>query len=107
MKRVLFITYFWPPSGKATIHWPLKMVKYLPDSGWQPYILTATEDTFTQKDESLLNDINKNLDVIKTKSFEPFDIYKKFTGKTKDEQLIASETISRTDKSLTHRISMQ
>ena len=106
MKKVLFITYFWPPSGKASLHWPLKMVKYLPDSGWQPYVLTATEDTFTQKDESLLNNIDKNLDVIKTKSFEPFDIYKKFTGKAKDEQLIASEIISTTNKSLTHKISI-
>jgi glycosyltransferase involved in cell wall biosynthesis len=106
MKKVLFITYFWPPSGKASLHWPLKMIKYLPDSGWQPYVLTVTEDTFTQKDESLLKEIDKNLSVIKTKSFEPFDIYKKFTGKAKDEQLIASETISRTNKSLAHRISI-
>ena len=106
MKKVLFITYFWPPSGKASLHWPLKMIKYLPDSGWQPYVLTVTEDTFTQKDESLLKEIDKNLSVIKTKSFEPFDIYKKFTGKAKNEQLIASETISRTNKSLAHRISI-
>jgi glycosyltransferase involved in cell wall biosynthesis len=106
MKKVLFITYFWPPSGKASLHWPLKMIKYLPDSGWQPYVLTVTEDTFTQKDESLLKEIDKNLSVIKTKSFEPFDIYKKFTGRAKDEQLIASETISRTNKSLAHRISI-
>ncbi len=106
MKKVLFITYFWPPSGKASLHWPLKMIKYLPDSGWQPYVLTVTEDTFTQKDESLLKEIDKNLNVIKTKSFEPFDIYKKFTGKAKDDQLIASETISRTNKGLTHRISI-
>jgi glycosyltransferase involved in cell wall biosynthesis len=106
MKKVLFITYFWPPSGKASLHWPLKMIKYLPDSGWQPSVLTVTEDTFTQKDESLLKEIDKNLSVIKTKSFEPFDIYKKFTGKAKDEQLIASETISSTNKRLTHRISI-
>jgi glycosyltransferase involved in cell wall biosynthesis len=106
MKKVLFITYFWPPSGKASLHWPLKMIKYLPDSGWQPSVLTVTEDTFTQKDESLLKEIDKNLNVIKTKSLEPFDIYKKFTGKAKDEQLIASETISRTNKGLTHRISI-
>jgi glycosyltransferase involved in cell wall biosynthesis len=106
MKKVLFITYFWPPSGKASLHWPLKMIKYLPDSGWQPSVLTVTKDTFTQKDESLLKEINKNLGVIKTKSFEPFDIYKKFTGKAKDEQLIASETISSTNKRLTHRISI-
>ena len=106
MKKVLFITYYWPPSGKASLHWPLKMIQYLPESDWQPSVLTVKEDTFTQKDESLFKDIDKNLKVVKTKSFEPFDLYRKFTGKSQDEQLVASETISRTNKSLTHRISI-
>lgn len=106
MKRVLFITYFWPPSGKATIHWPLKMIKYLPKFDWQPTVLTVKKETFTQKDESLLKEISPNLEVIKSKSFEPFNLYRKFVGKGKDEQLIASETISKTNKSLSHRISV-
>jgi glycosyltransferase involved in cell wall biosynthesis len=106
MKKVLFITYYWPPSVKASLHWPLKMIKFLPESGWQPSVLTVEEDTFSSKDDSLLNDIDKNLEVIKADSFEPFNIYKKFTGRQKDEQLIASETISTINKSLTHRISI-
>ncbi len=106
MKNVLFITYYWPPSGKASLHWPLKMIKYLPQFGWQPIVLTIEEDTFSAKDESLLKEIDNNLKVFKSKSFEPFDLYKKFTGKKKDEQLIASDTISTVNKSLTHRISI-
>ena len=106
MKEVLFITYYWPPSGKASLHWPLKIIQCLPESGWQPSVLTVKTDTFTQKDESLFKEINKDLQVVKTRSFEPFNIYRKFTGKTQDEQLVASETISRTNKSLTHRISV-
>jgi glycosyltransferase involved in cell wall biosynthesis len=82
------------------------MIKYLPEFGWQPSVLTVEEDTFSSKDETLLNDIDKNLVVVKAKSFEPFNIYKKFTGKKKDEQLVASETISKVNKSLTHRISI-
>ena len=106
MKKVLFITYYWPPSGKASLHWPLKMIKYLPEFGWQPIVLTVNEDTFSAKDNSLINEVPDYLKVIKTKTFEPFDIYKKFTGKKKDEQLIASETISITNKKLSHRISI-
>ncbi|MCH8326610.1 MAG: glycosyl transferase family 1, partial [Bacteroidetes bacterium] len=94
MKKVLFITYFWPPSGKASLHWPLAMIKHLPGLGWQPSVLTVKEETFTEPDESLLNEIDEKLEVIKTKTFEPFNIYKKFIGKSKDEQLNASETIS-------------
>jgi glycosyltransferase involved in cell wall biosynthesis len=106
MKRVLFITYYWPPSGKASSHWPLKIIKHLPKYGWQPSVLTIKEDTFSQQDETLLEDISPNLKVIRTKSYEPFSIYKKFTGKKEDEQLVVSETISKSNRSLSHRISI-
>ncbi|GAB6283368.1 MAG: glycosyltransferase family 4 protein [Ignavibacterium sp.] len=106
MKKFLFLTYFWPPSGKATLHWPLKIIKYIPQYNWQPTVVTVQEETFTQKDESLLKEIDPNLKVIKTKVFEPFNIYKKFIGKSSNEFLIASETISKENKSLAHRISI-
>lgn len=106
MKKLLFITYFWPPSGKATLHWPLKIIKHLPENNWQPFVLTADEDTFTQQDLSLLDAVDPELKVYKSKSYEPFDLYRKFIGKTPDEKLIASETISTTNKSLSHRISV-
>ncbi len=106
MKKVLFITYYWPPSGKASLHWPLDMIKYLPEHNWHPAVLTAKEDTFSHKDNSFLEAIDPNLVVIKTKSLEPFNIYKKFLGKSKDETLIASETISQTRKDLKHRLAV-
>lgn len=106
MKKVLFITYFWPPSGKATLHWPLKMVKFLPKFNWQPVVLTTIEDTFSHKDESLLKDIDPALEIIKTKPLDPFTLYRKFLGKEKNEPLIASESISTTNDSLKHKISI-
>ncbi|MBA4309831.1 MAG: hypothetical protein C0425_05795 [Chlorobiaceae bacterium] len=106
MKNILFFTYFWPPSGKASLHWPLKIIKYLPEFDFNPIVVTVDEETFTQKDESLLKEISPNLKVIKTKVFEPFSLYKKFIGKSKDDQLIASETISKANRSLAHRISI-
>jgi len=106
MKRVLFITYYWPPSGKASLHWPLKIIKYLPKHAWQPLVLTVEDDSFSVKDESLMEDISPELKVIRTKSYEPFNIYKKFIGKKKDDQLVTSETISKSNKSLSHRISI-
>jgi glycosyltransferase involved in cell wall biosynthesis len=106
MKKVLFITYYWPPSGKASIHWPLQIIKHLPSFGWQPSVVTAKEDVFSHKDESLFQHISPDLKVIKTNSIEPFNIYKKFTGKGKDEVLVASETISTTNKGLAHRLSI-
>ncbi|MCA0389552.1 MAG: glycosyltransferase [Bacteroidetes bacterium] len=106
MKKVLFLTYYWPPSGKASLHWPLKMIKYLPEFGWQPAVLTVEDESFMQKDESMEKEIDPSLTVIKTPSIEPFEFYKIFTGKGKDAQLVASETISKENKSLAHRISL-
>lgn len=106
MRKLLFITYFWPPSGKATLHWPLKIIKYLPEYSWQPVVLTTEEDTFTTKDFSLLKDVDPDLKVFKSKSYEPFNLYRKFTGKKPGEELIASETISKSDKRLSHRLSI-
>jgi glycosyltransferase involved in cell wall biosynthesis len=106
MKKVLFITYFWPPSGKASLHWPLDIIRHLPKDDIEPIILTVEEETFTQKDESLLSKVDPNWRVIKSKALEPFDIYRVFIGKKKNEKLVSSETISTENKSLTHRIAL-
>jgi glycosyltransferase involved in cell wall biosynthesis len=106
MKKVLVLTYFWPPSGKATLHWPLKIIKYLPEFGYEPFVLTVKEESFTLKDESMLAEIGPSLKVYKCRSFEPFNIYKKFTGRGKKDHIVESETISSTNKSLPHLISI-
>jgi len=106
MKKVLFITYYWPPSGKASLQWPLKIIKHLPSFGWTPSVLTVDEDTFTQKDETFLKEIPADIKVYKAKSYEPFNIYKKIIGKNPKDQLIASETISKENKRFSHKLSI-
>lgn len=106
MKKVLFITYYWPPSGKASLHFPLQLIKHLTEFGWKPTVATVEEDTFTQKDESLLNDIPSGITVHKIKTFEPFNLYRKFIRKKDSEPLIASETISKEKNNLAHKISI-
>ncbi len=106
MNKVLFITYYWPPSGKASLQWPLKIINHLPEFGWQPIVLTVEDDTFSDKDETFLKQMSEDLKVIKTKAFEPFNLYKKFTGKEKESKLVASETISTKNKGLAHRLSI-
>lgn len=105
MNNLLFITYFWPPASKATIHWPLKVIKYLPEYNWNPSVLTTEGEDFEALDESLLSDINPNLDVIKTKVWEPFSLYRKFMGKGNGTPLVASEAMSTTPKGIKHKVS--
>jgi len=106
MKKVLFLSFYWPPSGKASIHWPIKMIKYLPEFGWEPSVLTVKEDTFSAPDETLFNDINPGLKVYKTSFWDPFIIYKKLLGKPPGSSLSASEAMSTEKKGIIHRISL-
>lgn len=88
------------------MHFPLQMIKYLPGFGCEPIVLTVENETTSMRDESLFGQINPALKIFKSKSFEPFELYKKFTGKSKHENYIESEAISLTNKSLTHRLSI-
>lgn len=92
---MLLVSYFWPPSGKATVHWPLYVTKYLCRYGWKISVLTVEEDTFSARDESLLQDVDPSIGVVRTKPYDPFQLYRRFMGKKPDEPLIASETISK------------
>ncbi len=103
MKKVLFISYFWPPSGKASLHWPLFIIKHLSAIGWSPSILTIDEDTFSHKDESLLKEIDPHWNIVKTRANEPFGLYRKLLGKQSNAPLVASETISQAHQSLRHK----
>ncbi len=87
MKKVLIITYFWPPAGGPGVQRVLKFAKYLPQFGWQPVILTVKDGEFPAIDNSLLSEIPDDIKVYKTKSLEPFALYKKFTGKKKEDKI--------------------
>lgn len=106
MKKALFISYFWPPSGKASLHWPLFIIKHLPKSGWQPLVLTIDEDTFSQRDESLVKEVDPTWKVVRTAANEPFALYRRLLGKKSDEQLVASEAISLEERSFRHKLAI-
>lgn len=82
-KKVLIITYYWPPSGGAGVQRWLKFAKYLPEFGIEPIILTVDPlyASYPQIDESLKNEISPELKVFKTKSFEPLNFLSKLIGK--------------------------
>ncbi len=85
MKRVLIITYYWPPSAGSGVQRWLKMSKYLHEFGWQPVIFTPSNPDFHIKDESLLKDIPDKAEIVKIPIWEPYGIYRMLTG-TKPEE---------------------
>ena len=87
LKRVLIITYYWPPSGGSGVQRWLKFSKYLPEHGWQPVIYTPENPEMPSVDESLLKDIPEEAEIIKTKITEPYSIYKRLVGMKKDDRI--------------------
>jgi glycosyltransferase involved in cell wall biosynthesis len=93
MKRVLIVTYYWPPSGGGGVMRWLKMSKYLPEFGWQPVIYTPENPDPSVRDESLETEVHPSTEIIRTRIWEPYRIYRKLTGK-KSETKFKSGFIS-------------
>lgn len=85
MKKVLIITYYWPPTGGAGVQRWLKFSKYFRKFGWEPIIYTPSNPDFPINDDTLLKDIPADLTVLKTQITEPYDIYRKIMRKKKTE----------------------
>ena len=87
MKKFLLITYYWPPAGGAGVQRWAKMTKYMADNGWQPVVYTPSNGEVPVIDESLLKEIPASVEVVKTPIWEPYQLYKKFLGRKKEDKL--------------------
>lgn len=77
-KKILIISYYWPPAGGPGVQRWLKFVKYLPDFGWEPSVFIPENPSYPIVDETLQKDVPKNLKMIKTKIWEPYQLAEKF-----------------------------
>lgn len=89
MKRVLIITYYWPPSGGAGVQRWLKFTKYLREFGWEPVIYSPANPDYPVLDTTLAVDIPLGIEQITLPIWEPYQFYKKFTGKKKTDKVHA------------------
>lgn len=101
-KKVLIITYYWPPVGGSGVQRWLKMSRYLQSFNWEPVIYTPENPSFGIIDESLLEDIPSDIEVIKLPIWEP---YRFFAGiKGKKGMITASDIRIREKKTLIDKI---
>ncbi|MDP4637421.1 MAG: glycosyl transferase family 1 [Crocinitomicaceae bacterium] len=80
-KKVLIITYYWPPSGGSGVQRWLHFSRYLAQMGWEPIIYTPENAEAPIVDESLQDSFTESVHVIKYPIWEPFEAYKTLTGK--------------------------
>ncbi len=76
MKKVLFISYFFPPLGGGGVQRSVKFAKYLPWFDWQPTILTVKGIDYSAYDHSLLDQLPGGVKLHRSGSLDPARISK-------------------------------
>lgn len=77
-RNVLVVAYYFPPMGLSGVQRTLKFVKYLPQFGWQPTVVTVTPTGYFAEDYSLLAELTPyNIDIIRIGSLDPNRLFRK------------------------------
>ncbi|WP_420601366.1 glycosyltransferase family 4 protein [Flagellimonas sp.] len=72
MRKVLVITYYWPPAGGPGVQRWLKFVKYLPDFDIEPWVYIPENPTYPIIDENLGKEVYEEIKILKQPIKEPY-----------------------------------
>jgi len=101
-KKVLIITYYWPPAGGPGVQRWLKFVKYLPEYGIAPIVYCPENPNYPLLDDNLLKEVSDEITVIKQPIFEPYKFASIFSKKK--TKTIASGLINTKKQSFVERL---
>ena len=85
-KKLLIITYYWPPAGGPGVQRWLKFVKYLPDFNVQPIVYVPKNPTYPIIDKHLESEVSDKAIVLKNPIFEPYQMAS-FLSKNKTKKI--------------------
>ena len=74
MKKVLIISYYWPPAGGPGVQRWLKFVKYLRDFDIDPIVYVPENPHYPIRDTTLLSEIPTGITLLKHPIFEPYSL---------------------------------
>ncbi len=70
-RRVLFISYAFPPAGGGGVQRAAKFAKYLPRCGWCPTVLTVANPSVPVHDDDLARELDPRLPLVRARTWEP------------------------------------
>lgn len=77
-RNVLVIAYYFPPMGLSGVQRTLKFVKYLPQFGWRPTVVTVTPTGYFAEDYTLLDELRgQSVDIIRIGSIDLNRLFRK------------------------------
>ena len=107
MKRVLIISYYWPPTGGSGVQRWVKFAKYLPAEGWQPVIYTPENPEQLAVDASLEAEVPADAEVIRRRIVEPYEMYKKLLRKSgHSKEAVEVNPVNAQNKSFLQKVAM-
>ncbi|MFC7357011.1 glycosyltransferase family 4 protein [Jejudonia soesokkakensis] len=81
MKRVLILTYYWPPAGGPGVQRWLKFVTYLKEFGIEPIVFVPENPNYPLIDSEIISEVPKDIEVVKFPIKEPYKLAKLFSKK--------------------------
>ncbi len=99
-KRVLLVAYLFPPTGGAGVQRAAKFVKYLPQHGWSPSVLTVSNPSVPVFDDSLTADIADGTIIRRAKTLEPGYALKQAVSASQEQQNCKPSFVKRTIKNV-------
>ena len=107
MKRVLIISYYWPPTGGSGVQRWVKFAKYLPSEGWQPVIYTPENPEQLAVDASLEAEVPSEAEIIRTRIIEPYALYKRVLRRSgHSKEAVEVNPVNAQNKSLLQKVAM-
>ena len=70
-KKVLIVTYYWPPAGGPGVQRWLKFANYLPEFGISPVVYVPKDPNYPILDKQLMAEVSPEVQVIRRKIVEP------------------------------------
>ncbi|MAZ73893.1 MAG: glycosyl transferase family 1 [Flavobacteriaceae bacterium] len=103
MKRVLIITYYWPPAGGPGVQRWLYFVKYFQEFGITPVVYIPENAHYPLRDESFVTEVPQDIEILSQPVKEPYKFARVFSKKkTKNlsSGIIAKKNLSVVEKLL-------
>lgn len=103
-QKVLFVAYYYPPVGGGGVQRSAKFVKYLPQFGWLPCVLTVKNPYDFYEDSALSSDIPNFVPVFRSRSIEPMKWVRKLILKKWKNKISHDVTEIKPKQSVKHPI---